>query len=67
MAAAACVLRLFLAVLKGFSAVLLCRYLFKLRAAVRDSSEFNIIIRTFSLRVVLFCYDCPKKQQLCIN
>ena len=38
--AAACVLRLFLSVLRGFYAVLLCRYQLKLRAAVRDSVQF---------------------------
>jgi hypothetical protein len=35
--------------LRRFSGVLVCRYQFMRCAIVRDSSEFNIIIRTFSL------------------
>jgi hypothetical protein len=35
--------------LRRFSGVLVCRYQFRRCAIVRDSSEFNIIIRTFLL------------------
>lgn len=48
-AAAACVLRPFLGVLRGFYAVLLYRYRFKLRAAVRDSMRFCEILRKYKL------------------